>query len=361
TLDDLQQAVVDRDAAAAEALGADDAGRTLLRGVAETAAAMDLTDVTFSYVAENGTVGPDGSWTAAVVVTWRVAGFEEVPARTEVQFEFADGGDRVRSIGGGAAATPVWLSGPTEVRRTDDAVVVVARDALPAGQVLAQAEQALADAAEVLGDDAGSGEGADHLVVEVPATSAALHAALGLPAGTYDAVAAVTTSADGANVPGTPAHVFLNPEVFGALGPIGAQVVMSHEAVHALTDAPTSGAEPWLVEGFADYVALRDVDLPLSRTAGQVIAQVRADGVPASLPSPVDLDSQAAHLGAAYEAAWLACVTLAERGGEAALVRFYDAVLGGADLEEALMTEIGWTVAGLTRAWQDDLEALARD
>ena len=37
----------------------------------------------------------------------------------------------------------------------------------------------------------------------------------------------------------------------------------------------------WLLEGFADYVALRDVDLPIATTAGQIIEQVRRDGPPA--------------------------------------------------------------------------------
>ena len=126
-----------------------------------------------------------------------------------------------------------------------------------------------------------------------------------------------------------------------------------------MTQAPESGAEAWLLEGFADYVALRDVGLPLTRTAGQIIAQVREDGVPDALPSRVDLDSQAAHLGAAYESAWLVCVTLAEHGGEEALVAFYDAVLDGADLEDELRSQFGWSIADLTRAWQEKLQTLA--
>ena len=37
---------------------------------------------------------------------------------------------------------------------------------------------------------------------------------------------------------------------------------MSHEAVHVATEAARSTMPLWLLEGFADYVALRDVDLP---------------------------------------------------------------------------------------------------
>ena len=43
---------------------------------------------------------------------------------------------------------------------------------------------------------------------------------------------------------------------------------------------------PWLVEGFADYVALRDVDLPVTTRAAQIIGQVRRDGVPDGAARP---------------------------------------------------------------------------
>jgi hypothetical protein len=310
--------------------------------------------VTFTYLSENGQVAPDGTWTAAVATTWRISGFDETPARAEVQFAFADGGTRIRAIGGGVGQSPVWLSGATAVRRTDDVVVLVANRALPIRPLVTEGEQALVVARRVLGNRA------DRLVIEVPASSEALHAALGQPPGTYDAIAAVTASADGANVPGSPIHVFINADLFRDEGPLSDQIVLSHEAVHAVTATPTSsGVENWLLEGFADYVALRDVDLPLSRTAGQIIAIVRKDGVPDALPSRLDLDPGAENLGAAYEASWLVCVTLAEHGGEEALVSFYEAVLGGADLEAELRSRFGWTIDDLTHAWQDELTSIA--
>lgn len=354
TLDELERALRRRDVDAATELGADDAAQSYLRSIADTAAALELSDVTFTYLTENGRVAADGTWTAAVATTWRISGFEETSARADIEFAFADGGTRIRAIGGGVGRTPVWLSGAAAVRRTDDVVVLVADGALPIRPLTAHSEQALVVARRVLGDRA------DRLVVEVPASSEALHSALGEPAGTYDAVVAVTASADGANVPGTPVHVFINPEVFRSQGPLSAQVVLSHEAVHAVTATPTStGVENWLLEGFADYVALRDVDLPLARTAGQIIAQVREDGVPEALPSRLDLDTRAPHLGAAYEASWLVCVTLAEHGGEESLVALYEAVMDGADLASELKARFGWSVDDLTRAWQDKLRSVS--
>jgi hypothetical protein len=354
TLDALERALRQRDVEAAAALGADRAARSLLRSIAETVSALDLVDVTFTYLTENGRVSADGTWTAAVATTWRISDFDESAARGEVEFAFADGGEHVRAVGGGVGLTPVWVTGPADVRRTDDVAVLVAAGAVPVGPLVAVSEQALVVARRVLGDRA------DHLVVEVPATGAALSAAVGQPPGAYDVVAAVTSSADGSNAPGTPVHVFLNPEVYRDQGPVSAQVVLTHEAVHAVTATPTTGGvENWLLEGFADYVALRDVEVPVSRAAAQVIEQVRADGIPAALPSRVDLDTSAPHLGAAYEASWLVCVTLAEHGGEEALVAFYEAVVAGADLEAELRRRFDWSVADLTEAWQDRLAALS--
>ena len=75
----------------------------------------------------------------------------------------------------------------------------------------------------------------------------------------------------------------------------------------------------WLLEGFADYVALRDVDLPLThhgRPDHPAGPPRRRAGPPArTRPSST---TGATHLGATYESAWLACVLLAERGRRAA-------------------------------------------
>jgi hypothetical protein len=197
------------------------------------------------------------------------------------------------------------------------------------------------------------------LVVEVPASAAALDRALAAQPGQYANIAAVTTTVDGSVDPDAPVHVFVNPDVFGRLEPQGAQVVMSHEAVHVATRAAMSDLPLWLLEGFADYVALRDVDLPLSTTAGQVIKQVRREGPPTHLPGPAEFDTTTTQLGAAYESAWLACRLLARTGGERALVRLYRMVDGGRELTASLRATFGLTLGGLTRAWRRSLSDLA--
>jgi hypothetical protein len=366
-LADLEAAIATGDADAAAALAPDDdpaAGRRL-RDVVENAADMGLEGVTLRYVDQEGGTDPQGAWRAVVDVSWQVAGFDPAPARSEVVFALrnvtdgadadADSSERVALTAAGVAGgrAPLWLTDDLQVRRTDSRVVAVAGSARDLARYDRLAKQAVPVVRRVL---PGIGRG---LVVEVPRTAAGLDAALGVDEGTYAEVAAVTTSPDGEVVDGGPLHVLVNPAEMDRLEPVGAQVVMSHEAVHALTEAPTSRAPLWLVEGFADYVALRDVDLPDTTLASQVVAQVRESGVPAALPGPTDLGVGAPYLGAAYEAAWLATRELARAGGQDALVELYRVVGAGEDFEVALRDVVGIDPAELTRRWRDELRSLA--
>jgi hypothetical protein len=115
----------------------------------------------------------------------------------------------------------------------------------------------------------------------------------------------------------------------------------------------------WLLEGFADYVALHEVDLPITTTAGQIIQQVRRDGAPDHLPGQAEFDQTSTHLGAAYESAWVACLVLAGVGGRGALVRLYQQVSRGGDLDGALRRVFGLTEAQLTARWRQRLHDLA--
>jgi hypothetical protein len=357
TLRRFEQAVEDRDRRSARELApaGDQRAAALLASVVDNARSLRVDDLTLRYVDEEGALAPDGSWTAAVDATWRFAGFDDAPARAEVTLRFVDADDRVAltGVGDDGNRAPLWLSAPLQVRRTAGTLVMAAGSAAQADAYARRATAAVPVVRRVLSD------WRPRLVVEVPGSAAALDRALAADPGRYANIAAVTTTVDGSVDPDAPVHVFVNPDVFGRLEPRGAQVVMSHEAVHVATDAATSDLPLWLLEGFADYVALRDLDLPLSTTAGQVIDQVRRDGPPDHLPGSAEFDTTTTQLGAAYESAWLACRLLAQTGGEGALLRLYRLVDGGRALGPALRATFAMTPAELTRAWRRSLSDLA--
>lgn len=196
------------------------------------------------------------------------------------------------------------------------------------------------------------------VVVEVPRSEEQLDRLLGSEPGTYGAIAAVTSTADGSLSSSAPTHVFVNPDVFGRLGDNGSQIVLTHEVTHVATGAATADTPMWLLEGFADYVALSDVDLPVSVTAGRILHRVAEHGPPRRLPRAADFGPQRAALGTTYEAAWLACRLLARTYGEEELVDFYNASVSRKTAAEAFR-ELGTTRAGFTAAWRSYLRRLA--
>jgi hypothetical protein len=225
-------------------------------------------------------------------------------------------------------------------------MVLVDGSAARADAMAALAGRAVPQVRRVLPDWPGG------LVVEVPSSERRLDAALDVRPGQYHGIAAVTTSVDGSRARRTPTHVFINPRVFLPLKPRGAQVVMTHEATHVATHAASSPAPIWLVEGFADYVALSSQRLPVSTTAARIIALVRRSGAPQHLPGRVEFASGAKHLEARYESAWLACRLLARDGGTRALVAFYDAMDEGGRLGRELQRYFGFGPAAFIRQWR---------
>ncbi len=359
TLDRLVRALRSGSRTGAEAT-ATDASRSLLARVHDNAEALHLTDLSMRYVdegtplgAEQQTeLGPD-AWRGTVQLSYRYAGFDESPARLETSVAFVPSstGVGIASFGDAGSRTPLWLTGPLSVVRTGRTLVAVA--GASAGRYPALAAGAVRQVSRVLPAWHG------RLSVEVPGSRDQLDAAVLAQEGQYDNIAAVTTTADGSLVPGAPVRVFVNPEVFGKLKRRGAQVVMSHEATHVATDATFASMPTWLLEGFADFVALDGAGVPVDVAAGQILRRIRKHGLPDALPSSQDLDPTANGLGATYEEAWLACRFLAQEYGARGLVRFYRTVDGGTAATRAFRAELGTSERAFVRRWRADLARLA--
>jgi hypothetical protein len=284
-----------------------------------------------------------------------VRGFDTAVSRREVALtlvEVARGAGFVSARTDAGQAAPLWLLDRISVRRTQQSLVVLAGNGNP-GRFSSLADQAVVDVRKVLPDWRG------RLVVEVPEGEQEFGRVLGTPPGSYGGIAAVTTTADGSLSPDAPVHIFVNQKVFDPLGPRGSQIVMSHEATHVATGAAVSTMPSWLLEGFADYVALDHVHLPVSVTASQILARVRKDGPPSRLPGRTEFDPQNQALGASYESAWLACRLLADKYGERQLIRFYRAADRDGSTVQPFRTLLHTDQQAFTRSWRAYLRRLA--
>jgi hypothetical protein len=350
----LESAVRRRDSLAAARLGDAPGVRADLAGVVRNGSALHVSDFSLRYLDTEGAVAADGSWSAAVATTWRFAGFDRQTERLEMQIRFArsERGLRIARMGGGDHRSALWLLGRLQVRRGARSLVLVDGTPAEADTMAAVARRAVPQVRGVLPSWPGG------LVVEMAASERELQSVLDARRDQYRGIAAVTTTVDGSSSPHSPSHVYVNPRVFLPLQPQGAQVVITHEATHVATDAATSTAPIWLVEGFADFVALRSQRLPVSATAARIIALVGRQGVPRHLPGRAELAADAPHLEASYESAWLACRLLAREGGNDALVGLYRGLDAGRPLGQELRQRLGMRRAAFIRQWRDLLSHL---
>ncbi|MCW2830986.1 MAG: hypothetical protein JWP31_1678 [Aeromicrobium sp.] len=295
----------------------------------------------------------DGSARAVAEVTWRAGAASGLDARTvrrtSVAFRVApqqDGTFSIVDAGPRNGTLPVWLAGDVAVRRGDGTVVVTVDGGDPhleTGPMTAAARRAVL---AVLPEAAGS------VAVVSPSTQKQMADIVGQDVAEVEQIAAVTTRLDAREGSARGAVIVLNPSVFATMDARAAQVVLSHEATHLLTNATGSTVEAWVVEGFADYVALRDDTAPLSVSAGQVLAEVRAGALPDALPVASDFAAAGRGLGAVYESAWMVFRLLGQRYGSRATVAFYESVIDGTPIERALRASFGLTEERLTADWQ---------
>lgn len=362
----LERAVDEQDSAAFVAV----AGSTAWSGATwRNLQALGIGDVDLRFVASRPGAA-SGVVLASVEVAW-TPGDDELAAydgsaTTPREVTFAvtgaeDGAVAIVSAGSvGDRWVPAWLAGALHVDRLPGgaAVTVGDADATVGTDVELLTRRALETVDAVLPDRSAGPR--RQVVVVAPATAEQAAQLLGRSGDDLGSVAALTTTVDGSRRVDAPVQVVLNPVVFDRLGPRGAQIVVSHEAVHAATGAAAVPMPLWVAEGFADWVALHDGSVPLDVAAGQFLASVRRDGPPRSLPSQADFDTQAHGLGTTYEAAWTIFRLLGKRVGDQAVIDFYEDVLAGAPVATALPDATGLDVDALTRAWRSDARRLAR-
>ncbi len=339
------------------AAGTSPAAKAFARRAWRSREALGAHSVELRYVS-GGDVADraDGSASATVDVSWRAGdtiGLDDTTVRSSsVAFRVApqaDGRFALVAASPRKGALPIWLAGDVTVERTSGSVVVRVDDGDAELPVESMATAARAAVGRVVPDAKGE------VTVVSPHTQGQMARLVGQPLDQVRQIAAVTTRLDAQGGTSDDTVIVLNPTVFSTMDRRAAQVVLTHEATHLLTDAVGTRAESWVVEGFADFVALRDDSASLSVSAGQILGEVNAGRAPKRLPSTADFDAESHGLGAIYESAWMIFRMLGERYGDARVVGFYQAVMAGAKLDVALTTSFGLTVDRLTADWLDYL------
>lgn len=352
-LDRRAEALVDHDAAAYRDTGG--------AAAYERLRAVPLADWSYELT---GLRRDGDTATADAELRYRLTGYDAAPVsagRTLSLARGADGDWRVVSDRPAEkAAQQLWDQGRVDVVRGRHSIVLGVGRSRESLRDFA----GLADHAVPAVSDAWGGQWSRRVVVLVPESLDGMAGLLGSPASAYRGIAAVTTGEVGGSGRAPADRVIVNPDAYGVLGPVGKQVVLTHETTHVATRAHTGEATPlWLSEGFADWIGYRGTGRTPAEAAPELAQAVTEGRLPGALPADGDFgfDGDSAALARAYEGGWLACRMIAEQWGEDRLGAFYRAVgehrqRAGA-VEDALERVLGTSLEDFTGRWREYLRA----
>ncbi|NDU72237.1 hypothetical protein GWI34_06310 [Actinomadura sp. DSM 109109] len=285
-----------------------------------------------------------------VEVRYRLRGFDRGDVARTRYLSLAPRGGTWTVVGDGTSRgltddADIWDCGPLTVVRGRTGLV--AGD----GSGLDAIARRLDAAVPVVTSVVGKGW-AQRAVALVPA-DASLASALAGPGQSLGQIAALATVAPAAGKGRGEDRVVVSPGTFGRLNELGRDVVLTHELTHVATGGARDRRTPlWLIEGFADYVGYRRAKISTRAAAGELRREVAAGRTPTALPAAAAFAGGSPRLSQAYQEAWLACRMVADRYGEAALVRLYRAA-GRAPEAAALRDVLGLTRERFTALWRD--------
>jgi hypothetical protein len=294
------------------------------------------------------------AWVQPVVVSWRLAGDADAAQhRVWLTFVADGGGARLAGTFDGPVPAipepqPSWWLGPITARQ-QGMVTVLAGSGQPMGGWIGLATDAAAEVRRRL--PAGVADGwSGRVVVEAPATTRDFTAVLGQQAEAYAGIAAVAYQVGIGDRP--PLRVVVNPQARSLVTRAQRAEILRHEIVHLATRSPESPAPLWAVEGLAEWVAVGVGRGRSSFGTADLLAAVRRDGPPRSLPSDADFAVGSAGLNRAYAEAWLTCTFIAEEYSPARLGRLYAELDRGRSADEASRAVLGLGAGELTAGWR---------
>ncbi|MEU4197441.1 hypothetical protein AB0E69_36475 [Kribbella sp. NPDC026611] len=345
--------------------------RTSARTIFSNLSTLPISSFQLRYVSDDtGALTPDRqaelggtqAWLAQVEVSWQLSGFDVKPARETLPVTFVtrDGATYAASFSERFVAgqrRPIWALGQIDVAKGEHSLVISLGSESEARSYVSVADKAVESLTKVWGKN-----WRQKVIIYLPAQQNQMEAVLGAEPNTYTQIAAVTMAELDSPLSGAPVRIVANPKLFEELGKQGRRIVLTHETTHVASTATASPVPLWLAEGFADYVAFTAVPVQDESAAKELFKAVRAGKVPATLPSAEAFAATATDLPQAYESAWLACRLIAEREGQAKLVKFYRAVHASRSqtgLADAFRTVLGTTEAEFVAEWQKYLKRLA--
>jgi hypothetical protein len=301
----------------------------------------------------------EDAWAQAAIVTWRLTG-ESADAEHQIWLTFVAAENTAQLAGtlDGPSIErqePAWWLGPVTARRQGSATVIVgagqAADewAAVAAESVVAVRRSLPDGLPVGWDG--------RVTFEIPATERDFESMLGVEPGSHRGIAAVAQQ-EGSSARSA-RRVVVNPRVRELVEADRLPTVLAHEAVHVATRASESPAPTWAEEGLAEWVSLRAHPGQRSWQTPDLLAAVRSNGAPRSLPADDDFAVDAKDLGVAYAESWLACRYIAERYSPDRLGRLYAALDGGRTLDDASRAVLGLSERELVRGWRAYLVRLA--
>jgi hypothetical protein len=298
-----------------------------------------------------------GAWTRDVLVRWALTSGAAARVTSRLRYTFVSVRGRLYvravTVPEGERA-PIWLDDRLHVRRGSAARAATATTRGDVTRLHRLLRKARGDVPAL---------GRRHstvLLAYLPATVSQFSSALGARPEEYDDMAAVTTTLDGSDRPRAPMAIIVNPRLWPRLSPLGARVVVTHEAVHALTGPATLDMPSWLAEGFADDVAIRAAGVPVPVAARQGLRSVRRQGPPTQLPVERDFSAERSELERTYQLSRLVMCTIRNVHGQPGLLSFYRQVATArGSIAGALHSELTTTRGTLTRQWRSLLLRLA--
>lgn len=302
--------------------------------------------------------------TADAELRYRIEGYDNAPVtvgRTLTLSRESDGQWHVDADRPARkSAQQLWDQGAVTVVRGSHGIVLGTGQSSEALHSYAD----LADRAVPAVSGTWGSDWAGHVVVLVPGSVEGMAGLLGSPASQYRGIAAVTTGEVG-GPPTAPAdRIIVNPDAYALLGPLGKQVVLTHETTHVATRAHTNAATPlWLSEGYADWIGYLGTGRTAAEAAPELARAVGEGRVPEHLPTDKDFgfSGDATKLAQAYEGGWMACRLIAQQWGLKRLGQFYRAVgdhrQRAGSVEGAMRQELGTTPERFTGQWRDYLRA----